>query len=499
MTAIPMRKYGLEITTSKRTGSETTSTVSFAFISNCTLDGSSLQCGSDAISTNSLSFSPGGVSETVEMTYYDQDIGNVDYLYLILDGSSTDAWFFNDFSILAANGEWRDCSFNFMNYWGLDNDCTPGGHPYVTIDVSNNSDICHTRGTYGGSGIDISVSTTNGTRTYAGEFSTANKDSCVSTGSIDWYFVNNCSFYSDSGNYQHYCNTNKAMVSTISSSFDPADPGETVYASFTDENIGELNYLHLDFSGSTDGWCFDKLSLLINDETDEWITCDFGTIIGYFVVDTDCSGGFGYSSVAIDLLSSDSPCYYDDSVNLPTEEPTGVPSAYPTANHPTVQPIEIRNYTAVFTTLDRSGCETTRTVDMYFANNYNCSVTEAQGLAGWCNNGNVMTTSTQTFTPAGNGLSNTVSFIAEDIGELTHLYLSGSTDAWCFDEFSILVDDTTNEWRTCSFSFMSYMTIDADCSGNGGVESLTIDISNSSVVCSDYGSTSTVTGSTADS
>ena len=473
------------------------------------MDGSSLQCGSDGISTNSFSFSPGGVSETATVSFYDQDIGDIDYLYLILDDSSTDAWAFNEISILVTEDDgtgneiWRDCSFDFISYFALDNDCTPGGHPYVTIDVSNSSDICHTRGTSSGSAVDIPVSTTNGSRTYAAEFTTASSSGCPSTGSIDWYFVHNCSLYDDGGNYQHFCNTNKAIVSTITSSFIPGGVGETVFESFTDENIGELNYLHLDFEGSTDGWCFEKLSLLINDETDEWVTCDFSKLIGYFIFDTDCSGGFGHTSLAIDLLSENSACYYDDSISYPTVEPTSIPSVNPTnmptstpTNQPTLQPTEIRNYTAVFTTLDRSGCETGFTVDMYFANNCSyASATDGGEITGSCNSAYVVKTSTQTFNPAGVGLSTTLSFIDEDIGELTHLYFSGTADGWCFDEFSVLIDDVTNEWRTCSFKSLSYVIIDADCSGNGGLNPFVVDITNASGFC--HPSTSNVTGSTA--
>ena len=76
-------------------------------------------------------------------------------------------------------------------------------------------------------------------------------------------------------------------------------------------------------------------------------------------------------------------------------------------------------------------------------------------------------TSTKSFTPADAGSSVTVSFTEVDIGEITHVYLNGGigTDGWCFDEFNILVDDNNNEYRNCSFDFMSYMMIDTDCSG----------------------------------
>ena len=475
-----MRKYGLEITSSKRVGSETTATVTMAFINSCTIDPDTIMCETGATSTNLFTFSPGGDAETVNISFYDQDIGDIDHLYMILDGSSTDAWFFTDFSIITANGEWRDCSFEFMNYWGLDNDCTPGGHPYVTIDVSNTSSICHNRASSGGgSEVDIPVSTTNGTRVYAAEFTTANRSGCASTNTFDWYFVHNCTFYENSGSYIHYCNTDKAIVSTITSTFEPAGAGETVYASFTDENIGELNYLHLDLSSGSDGWCFDKLSLLINDQTDEWVTCDFGTLLGWITIDTDCTNGFGYDSLAIDLLSEYTPCYYDDTISSPIAAPSAQPTI-PTYT-PTNMPTTLRNYSAVFTTLDRSGCDTSNTIDVAFINN--CSYITAGEQLDTCNQDYAVSTSIQTFSPGGIGETVNVSFIDVDIGQVTHLYLEGSDDAWCFDQFSVLVDDTTNEWRTCSFEWMSYMTIDTDCSGNGGLSMITLDISNTSRLC----------------
>ena len=147
-----------------------------------------------------------------------------------------------------------------------------------------------------------------------------------------------------------------------------------------------------------------------------------------------------------------------------------------------------RNYTAIFTTLDRSGCQSANTISTYFASN--CSYFSGGLSTQTCNSEHVIKTSTQTFTPAGLGLSKTLSFDEADIGELTHLYLSGGTDGWCFDQFSILIDESTNEWRTCSFTFMSFMTIDTDCDGNGGLDLITIDVSNSSSLC--HSSTSNI-------
>ena len=141
-----------------------------------------------------------------------------------------------------------------------------------------------------------------------------------------------------------------------------------------------------------------------------------------------------------------------------------------------------RNYSAVFSTLNRTFCDTSNTISIYFASN--CSYFSGGEATRYFNSDSVIKTSTQTFIPAGIGLSETVSFNDTDIGEITHLYLSASgTDGWCIDEFSILIDDETNEWRTCSFSFMSFMSIDGDCTDNGGVSVITLDVSNSSLLC----------------
>ena len=64
--------------------------------------------------------------------------------------------------------------------------------------------------------------------------------------------------------------------------------------------------------------------------------------MGAFVLDTDCSSGRGYTSLAIDLLSQNSPCYYNDSYSgslNPTEQSTTNPSCAPIITIPTSSPI----------------------------------------------------------------------------------------------------------------------------------------------------------------
>ena len=110
----------------------------------------------------------------------------------------------------------------------------------------------------------------------------------------------------------------------------------------------------------------------------------------------------------------------------------------------------------------------------------NCSLTSS----GECNADDVISTSTYTFVPSTRTEPVTVSFIDEDIGDVTHFYVTTcGTDRWCWNKFSVLIDESKNQWRDCSFEFMKYMLLDQDCSGNGGLSSITVNISNTSTMC----------------
>lgn len=133
-----------------------------------------------------------------------------------------------------------------------------------------------------------------------------------------------------------------------------------------------------------------------------------------------------------------------------------------------VVPTDGRRYSVMFTTADGDSCESNDTFNTYFIS------------------GDLETTPTQ-FIPASVGLTKTVLFEQDDIGQLNKLYVGGSNGnyRWCFDDFRILVNDTTNEWRNCSFKFMNYLALDSNCevAFNGGYKHIYVNISDSSKFC----------------
>ena len=61
-----------------------------------------------------------------------------------------------------------------------------------------------------------------------------------------------------------------------------------------------------------------------------------------------------------------------------------------------------------------------------------------------------------------------------------------SSDGWGLDKVTFLMNDMTNEWRTCEFgNIMGRLAFDTDCSGNGGFDSVTFDISSPDSICYD--------------
>ena len=156
-------------------------------------------------------------------------------------------------------------------------------------------------------------------RIYAADITTTDYSGCASAASINWYFLNNCSFIDSSGIQQQYCNSD-GTVRSSTQTFTPPPAGETTFVSYNDKNIGDLRYIYMGLS-STDAWCLGKITFLMNDVTNEWKSCDFTSWIGILPIDTDCSINGGFESITFDISSSDSVCYDDDPPSL---FPTGI-------------------------------------------------------------------------------------------------------------------------------------------------------------------------------
>ena len=156
-------------------------------------------------------------------------------------------------------------------------------------------------------------------RLYGADITTTDYSGCSSAASISWYFMKNCSFFDSGSLQQQYCNSD-VSISTSLQSFTPAGFGETTFVSYTDNNLGDLEYIYMGIS-SSDAWCLDKITFLMNDVKNEWKTCDFASWMGRLPLDTDCDLNGGLDSITFGISSSDSICYDDEP---PTSYPTGV-------------------------------------------------------------------------------------------------------------------------------------------------------------------------------
>ena len=156
-------------------------------------------------------------------------------------------------------------------------------------------------------------------RLYAADITTTDYSGCVTTGGVDWYFGSNCTYIDSGGIQQQYCNTDVSLT-TSTQTFTPANPGETTSVSYQGTNIGDAEYIYMAIS-HTDAWCLDTITFLMNDVTNEWRQCEFSSLMGRMVLDTDCSANGGFESVAFDVASSDSVCYDADP---PTLYPTSM-------------------------------------------------------------------------------------------------------------------------------------------------------------------------------
>ena len=144
-----------------------------------------------------------------------------------------------------------------------------------------------------------------------------------------------------------------------------------------------------------------------------------------------------------------------------------------------------RLYAADITTTDYSHCSTTADIGWYFL--ANCSFFDSGGVQQQYCNGESVATNSQTFTPPNAGETAFASYFDSNLGDLQYIYMGiSSSDAWCLDKIRFLMNDVTNEWKTCDFGdWMAGVWLDTDCSANGGFDSITFDISSSDSICYD--------------
>lgn len=143
-----------------------------------------------------------------------------------------------------------------------------------------------------------------------------------------------------------------------------------------------------------------------------------------------------------------------------------------------------RLYIADITTSSCTTCATSGSVSWNFYSN--CSVFDSSSLQQtYCNSDNSISTITASFTPSGSGVTVSESYTDVNIGDLGYIYIeSSSSDGWGMDKVTFLMNDATNERRTCSFGdVMGILFFDGDCSGEGAFQSITFDIVSSDSIC----------------
>ena len=307
---------------------------SIQFISNCTYVDNNNYCEENIGSlTEKFIFSPqlnvisnNSDATSISINFEDIDIGEINFVQIRIEDAileESNSWMIESFSFLAGFDEnnnseeiWRDCSLNWMQYYNLDSECTDnGGSELLTINVSENSTVCKNRGSTRSSipGNEIGVSTNRSERNYTLEMRTSDLNSaCDSNVPLNIRFIHNCSFIDNDGELQTFCNKNDTMIATQLYTINTAGVGSSVTISFIDTQIGAVNYLYIEYTddSSDDGYCFDYLKILINDETNEWIECDFEKLMGFLLLDGNCHDAVSrlYKSLTLDLLSENTPC-----------------------------------------------------------------------------------------------------------------------------------------------------------------------------------------------
>ena len=152
------------------------------------------------------------------------------------------------------------------------------------------------------------------TRKYAAYITTTDNAQCETSQDLSYYFLSNCTWFIGGSLQQQYCNTAKS-ISTSTNTFSPANRGETVYVEFIEDNIGDLGFIFIS-NPSSDTWCLDSISILMNPITYQWKTCDLGNLMGLLPIDNACNGvgNDAFESITIDLASANTICYDDDTI-----------------------------------------------------------------------------------------------------------------------------------------------------------------------------------------
>ena len=310
------------------------------------------------IHTTAYTFVPGQQQGKIKtISFIDIDIGNITHMYIGQEEAHKDGWCLDDFSVLIddINNIWIDCSLKFIQYVSFDSDCSwEEGWLYITLDVSNNSQICQTRSKeeesitnmtdyiltatedqYHDHDGDINSSQTiNATnernRTYGVEFTTSDAPGCdtVFEESMEWHLIGNCTIspsrVADTIFYRqvHQCpmindtyikiGTNIEIPHTKSQSFksDMIKRGNRILQCFEDIDIGTISQIYIHDRIDSGRWCIDNIKILIDDTTNSWIHCDFRQIMGWLAVDNrdDCNSYGGMNPITIDFTTPLNPC-----------------------------------------------------------------------------------------------------------------------------------------------------------------------------------------------
>ena len=101
-------------------------------------------------------------------------------------------------------------------------------------------------------------------------------------------------------------------------------------------------------------------------------------------------------------------------------------------------------------------------------------------------------TSVQTYFPVSIGTTCYSSFTATDIGAIYHVqFTSNGDDAYCIQNFDVLLNDTTQLWSNCTVEYTSHIVIlsTADETGlfaSGSMKDITFRVDDQSTMCTQW-------------
>ena len=267
-------------------------------INNC-IRNSSFTCSSYESATEAQTFYPGlELGDRFVTSWAGDDIGNVTHIEIGFV-SGENAWCLAEFAILIDSYNWLNCSFDFMQYFWFDSDCSlNSGYDLVVIELSK---ICTTTH-YNSSNSSLnSIPNMNATREYSLYFDSTALPECSSSASVNVTLINNCTF---SWNNKYDCDIISYKTKTVAMS--DFTFNTTKWLDFTDSDIGEITNL-LITANSDDGWCFDSFGVLIDDETNIWSDCSMD-FMGWYLIDNDCSQNGGDTRLLVDVSENSVIC-----------------------------------------------------------------------------------------------------------------------------------------------------------------------------------------------